>query len=170
MPLVEIRSASGNEEADRWTADLHRMLIQYAGHKQWTVDERHSAATPAGLRRVTLEIHGPAAFDRLRWLHGTHRVQRESLASPERIHTSTAMVIVTPLDAETSAAPDSQPGAILPTKATARIRTCNYPQDRITDHRIRLTLHGLDHLVDIHLDRLADALDEAGNRDSDAGR
>ena len=170
MPLVEIRSASGNEEADRWTADLHRMITEYAVHKRWTVDERHRAASPAGLRRIILEIRGAAAFERLRWLHGTHRVQRESLASPERIHTSTAMLIVTPLADEANDAPDSQPGAIRPTKAIAKIRTCNYPQDRITDHRIQLTLHGLAHLVDVHLDQLADALDVSAQQDSDTDR
>ena len=40
-----------------------------------------------------------------------------------------------------------------------RIRTYNYPQSRVTDHRINLTLHKLDRIVEGEgLDELIDAL------------
>jgi peptide chain release factor 1 len=39
-----------------------------------------------------------------------------------------------------------------------RIRTYNYPQNRLTDHRIGLTLYKLDQLMQGHLDELIDAL------------
>ena len=39
-----------------------------------------------------------------------------------------------------------------------RIRTYNYPQGRVTDHRIGLTLHKLDAIVDGDLDELLGAL------------
>jgi peptide chain release factor 1 len=39
-----------------------------------------------------------------------------------------------------------------------KIRTYNYPQDRISDHRINLTLHNLPKLMDGDLDGLVDAL------------
>lgn len=39
-----------------------------------------------------------------------------------------------------------------------RIRTYNYPQGRVTDHRIGLTLHKLDAIVNGDLDELLDAL------------
>ncbi len=39
-----------------------------------------------------------------------------------------------------------------------RIRTYNYPQGRVTDHRIGLTLHKLDSIIDGDLDELTDAL------------
>jgi len=39
-----------------------------------------------------------------------------------------------------------------------RIRTYNYPQNRVTDHRIGLTLHKLDHVLEGALDELIDAL------------
>ena len=38
-----------------------------------------------------------------------------------------------------------------------KIRTYNFPQDRVTDHRIGLTLHKLD-VIDGDLDELVDAL------------
>jgi peptide chain release factor 1 len=39
-----------------------------------------------------------------------------------------------------------------------KIRTYNFPQDRVTDHRIGLTLHNLDGIMDGDLDRLVEAL------------
>jgi len=39
-----------------------------------------------------------------------------------------------------------------------KIRTYNFPQDRVTDHRIGLSLHHLDFVMDGKLDELFDAL------------
>ena len=39
-----------------------------------------------------------------------------------------------------------------------RIRTYNYPQSRLTDHRIGLTLYSLEQILDGDLDGVIDAL------------
>ncbi len=39
-----------------------------------------------------------------------------------------------------------------------KIRTYNFPQNRVTDHRIHLTMHRLDQILDGDLDELLDAL------------
>ena len=39
-----------------------------------------------------------------------------------------------------------------------RIRTYNYPQSRLTDHRIGLTLYSLESILDGDLDSVIDAL------------
>ena len=39
-----------------------------------------------------------------------------------------------------------------------RIRTYNYPQNRVTDHRIGLTIQKLDQIVEGKLDEIIDAL------------
>jgi len=42
-----------------------------------------------------------------------------------------------------------------------RIRTYNFPQSRVTDHRVNLTLHQLDQILDGNLDSIIDALANA---------
>jgi peptide chain release factor 1 len=44
---------------------------------------------------------------------------------------------------------------------SAKIRTYNFPQSRVTDHRIGLTLHKLDRILDGELDELVEALTRA---------
>ena len=39
-----------------------------------------------------------------------------------------------------------------------RIRTYNFPQGRVTDHRIGLTLYRIDEIMDGDLDEIIDAL------------
>jgi peptide chain release factor 1 len=46
---------------------------------------------------------------------------------------------------------------------SAKIRTYNYPQSRVTDHRIGLTLYDLDNVLDGSIDQLIDALQLAEN-------
>jgi len=46
---------------------------------------------------------------------------------------------------------------------SAKIRTYNFPQGRVTDHRIGLTLYELDQVLDGRLDKLIDALKLADN-------
>jgi peptide chain release factor 1 len=39
-----------------------------------------------------------------------------------------------------------------------KVRTYNFPQDRVSDHRINLNLHNLDKIMEGDLDQLIDAL------------
>ena len=59
------------------------------------------------------------------------------------------------LDAEMAAERRTQVGS---GDRSQRIRTYNFPQGRVTDHRINLTLHKLDKIVDGELDEIVDAL------------
>ncbi|QLH40486.1 MAG: peptide chain release factor 1 [Defluviicoccus sp.] len=51
-----------------------------------------------------------------------------------------------------------------------RIRTYNFPQGRVTDHRVNLTLHKLERVIDGELDEIIDALiaDDQANRLAEA--
>jgi peptide chain release factor 1 len=44
---------------------------------------------------------------------------------------------------------------------SAKIRTYNFPQQRVTDHRINFTTHNLGEVMDGNLDELVDALRKA---------
>jgi peptide chain release factor 1 len=59
------------------------------------------------------------------------------------------------LDTERSASRKSQVGS---GDRSERIRTYNFPQGRVTDHRINLTLYKLDRVIDGELDELIEAL------------
>jgi peptide chain release factor 1 len=52
---------------------------------------------------------------------------------------------------------------------SAKIRTYNFPQSRVTDHRIGLTLYRLDEILDGDLDELVDALAMAEQAERIAG-
>ncbi len=52
---------------------------------------------------------------------------------------------------------------------SAKIRTYNFPQGRVTDHRISLTLHRLDEILGGDLDELVDALSLAEQAERIAG-
>jgi peptide chain release factor 1 len=39
-----------------------------------------------------------------------------------------------------------------------KIRTYNFPQNRVTDHRVALTLHKLEHVMEGDLDEIVEAL------------
>jgi len=59
------------------------------------------------------------------------------------------------LDAERSA---ERRGQIGTGERSEKIRTYNFPQNRVTDHRIGLTLHRLDRVIDGDLDEIVESL------------
>ena len=233
--IIEIRGGTGGEEAALFAADLFRMYARYAERHRWKAETLSASESGVkGLREVIFEISGPAAWSRLKYEGGVHRVQRvPETESSGRIHTSTATVAVLPkadevdvqideardlrIDVKRASGPGGQSvnttdSAVrithLPTglvveiqdeksqhknKAKAmsvlrarllemeqrkaqeeeaevrrsmvgsgerseKIRTYNYPQDRITDHRIGLDVHDLPGVLDGELDKLIDAL------------
>ena len=56
---------------------------------------------------------------------------------------------------------DQRRGQIGTGDRSEKIRTYNYPQDRVTDHRIGYTTHNLNKIMDGGLDEILDALKQA---------
>jgi peptide chain release factor 1 len=52
---------------------------------------------------------------------------------------------------------------------SAKIRTYNFPQSRVTDHRINVSVHNLSDVIDGDLDQLIEALRMASRQEQDGG-
>jgi len=90
---IEIRGATGGDEAKLWGQDLLRMYSRFATKKNWKQTQ---------IDELTLKIVGLEVFDLLKNESGVHRVQRvPSTEKRGRIHTSTATVAVLPEIKET---------------------------------------------------------------------
>jgi peptide chain release factor 1 len=235
--IVEVRAGTGGEEAALFAADLFRMYARYAERRRWKLEVMTSSESDSGgFKEIIAEIRGDAAFSRLKFESGVHRVQRVPTTEAQgRIHTSTATVSVLPeadevevqidekdlrVDVYRSSGPGGQSvnttdSAVrithLPTglvvaiqdeksqhknrakamsvlrarlleaeqerqaaergderrsqvgtgERSEKIRTYNFPDDRVTDHRIGLTVHNLPGLLEGDLDRVIGPLMQA---------
>jgi len=232
--ILEIRAGTGGDEASIFVGDLLRMYTIYAEARNWKLDlVSCSDGTAGGFKEVIATVSGNAAFSRLKFERGVHRVQRvPKTETMGRIHTSTVTVAVLPeaeevdleikeserrieafrsggaggqgvnttdsavrlthiptgvvvvmqdarsqhknrekalqilrarlleakeneLNAQRTADRRSQVGT---GERSEKIRTYNYPQSRVTDHRIGLTLHCLSDIMNGELDCLIDPL------------
>ena len=234
--IVEIRAATGGEEASLFAADLYRMYSRYAERQRWEVEVLdHHESDLGGFKEIVFEVRGRGAYSRLKYESGGHRVQRVPETEAQgRIHTSTATVAVLPeaddvdlqinendlridiFNAGGHGGQNVQKNATavrithLPTGIVAtcqdersqlknktkamsvlrarlldvelskqreqiessrrsqvgsgaraeKVRTYNFPQDRMTDHRVNYTRHNLPALLDGDLDDVFDALAE----------
>ena len=230
--LLEIRAATGGDEAALFAADLFRMYSRYAEAQGWKLEVMSSSDSPAGgLKEVIASISGRGVYSRLKYESGGHRVQRvPATEAAGRIHTSMATVAVLPeaedvdiqinekdlrIDTFCSSGPGGQSvnttySAVrithIPTNTVVsqqdeksqiknrakamkvlrarlyememrkqqeaiakdrktqvgtgerseKIRTYNFPQSRITDHRINFTTHQLADVLEGDLGELLD--------------
>ena len=87
--ILEIRAATGGDEAALFAEELMQMYKRYAETKGWTVKI---------IEDLTLEIKGKTVYETLKHETGVHRVQRiPETEKMGRVHTSTASVAILPL-------------------------------------------------------------------------
>ncbi len=88
LVYLEVRGATGGDEAKIWSTDLIRMYLRFATKNNW-----NAAAVDDGVIR----IKGPNVFNLLKNESGVHRVQRVPATERKgRVHTSTATVAALP--------------------------------------------------------------------------
>lgn len=150
---ISLQSGQSGEDAALFTAEMLRMYAGYAERHSWPVSVDTLRASADGMMlSLTLRIASFGAYGWLKYEHGTHRVQRVPIDGGEgRIHTHTVKVIVRPLPLS----PDSE---LLLAGSAEKIRTYHFPQDRVTDHRIDLSLHGLHAILSGDLDCIISVL------------
>lgn len=234
--VVEIRAGTGGDEAGLFAGDIFRMYQRYADRCRWKLEILNSnEAQVGGFKEVVFSLEGEAAYGRMKYESGVHRVQRvPNTETQGRIHTSAVTVAVFPeaeevdidikenelrVDVYRSSGPGGQSvnttdsavrithiptGVVVScqdeksqlknkTKAmkvlrarlydmmmsekmekiaaerrsmvstgdrSAKIRTYNFPQSRVTDHRINLTLYKLDEVLAGDVDSMVEPLQQ----------
>src|SRR5919202_1576439 len=186
--IMEIRGAEGGQEGNLWAADLMRMYMKYAELKGWKIEVLNTSETDlGGIKEVIFEIHGRGAYSRLKWEGGGHGGQGVNTTdSAVRLTHLPTGLVVTCQDERSQLKNKARALEVLRSRlfemelrrqqeelGTARkmqvgsgergdkIRTYNYRENRVTDHRIGLTLYNLDRVLEGQLDTLIDALAEA---------
>ena len=232
--VVEIRAATGGDEASLFAAEVFRMYTRFAELHRWKVEVLYETeSSVGGLKDVSFLMEGQGVYSQMKYESGVHRVQRVPATETQgRVHTSAITVAVLPeaeevdvkieakdlrIDTFCSSGPGGQSvnttySAIrithLPTNTVVscqdeksqiknrekamrvlrsrlydveqerlhqieaaqrkqqvgtgdrseKIRTYNFPQNRLTDHRIGLTLHQLTEVMEGRLQPVVDAL------------
>ncbi|CUR53102.1 peptide chain release factor 1 [Buchnera aphidicola] len=95
---IEIRAATGGDEAALFSRDLCKMYILYAELNLWKVEiVSKNIGEYGGYKEIILKIIGQGASGKLKFESGGHRVQRiPQTESQGRIHTSSCTVAVMP--------------------------------------------------------------------------
>jgi peptide chain release factor 1 len=180
--ILEIRAGTGGDEAALFAGDLHRMYSRFAERQGWKVEMMSmSEGTAGGVKEVICLIEGKDVFSKLKFESGVHRVQRVPETEAQgRIHTS---IVVACQDERSQIKNKSKAMKILRSRMleaerekqmqqeaaqrksqvgsgdrSEKIRTYNFPQDRVTDHRIGLTKHNLPAIIDGNIDDIVEAL------------
>src|SRR5437588_379052 len=164
--IIEIRAGTGGSEAAIFAADLYRMYNRYAESAGLKIESMDSSPSElGGLKEVIFKVSGESVFRKLRYESGVHRVQRVPATEAQgRIHTSTATVAVLPEAEEIDLELKPEELRIEVCRSGGReekIRTYNFPQNRVTDHRIGLTLYNLDRFMEGELAEMISALQAA---------
>ena len=96
--ILELRSASGGDEAALWAGDLFEMYQRFAASRKWKFETLDLVpGDVGGLRHVVAQIGGEGVWQHMGYEGGVHCVKRvPATESQGRIHTSTATVAVLP--------------------------------------------------------------------------
>ena len=87
---------------------------------------------------------------------------RRSTPNPRASDVNTTMAVPRPISTGHSAeASDVRKSQVRTVDRSERVRTYNFPENRIADHRVNYKSHNLDAVLDGELDDVIDALTDA---------
>ena len=190
--IMEIRAGTGGDEAALFAGDLFKMYQKYCAEQGWSCHVTSmNEGTMGGFKSIIFTVEGEKVYSRLKYESGVHRVQRVPVTESQgRIQTSAATVAVLPQadevdvelrseDIRTDIFCASGPGGererqeaeraserrslISTGDRSEKIRTYNFPQSRVTDHRIGLSIHDIDSVLDGGIAPFIDALTTEDN-------
>ena len=97
--ILEIHPGAGGTESCDWALMLYRMYMRYCEKKGYKIDViDYQDGEEAGIKSVSIMIHGENAYGYLKHEKGVHRLIRISpFDSNKRRHTSFASVDITPI-------------------------------------------------------------------------
>ena len=96
--VLEIRAATGGDEASLFASEVFRMYLRYAELHRWKVEVlSETESSVGGMKDVTALIEGDRVYSSLKYESGVHRVQRVPATETQgRVHTSAITVAVLP--------------------------------------------------------------------------
>lgn len=96
--FLEIRGGTGGDEAAIFAGDLFRMYSRFVERQGWKLEVvSESQGEHGGYKEIISRVIGHAAYSKLKFESGAHRVQRVPETEAQgRIHTSTCTVAVLP--------------------------------------------------------------------------
>jgi peptide chain release factor 1 len=96
--FLEIRAGTGGDESALFAGDLLRMYLRFAERNRWQIEMMSASESDlGGYKEVIVRIAGEAAYSKLKFESGGHRVQRVPATETQgRIHTSACTVAVMP--------------------------------------------------------------------------
>ncbi len=96
--VIEVRAATGGDEASLFAAEVFRMYLRFAEQHRWKVEIlSESPSDVGGLKDVTAIFEGDKVYSQMKYESGVHRVQRVPATETQgRVHTSAITVAVLP--------------------------------------------------------------------------
>src|SRR6202142_1752583 len=154
---LEIRAGTGGDEAAIFAGDLLRMYGRYAERQGWQIEAlsesggEHVNKTDSAIRITHLPSGLVVECQDERSQHKNRSRAMALLA---------ARLLAAEQERQQSAQARSRKLQVGSGDRSERIRTYNFPQGRMTDHRINLTLYRLGAIMDGALDELLQALSQ----------
>ncbi|MBI5010143.1 MAG: peptide chain release factor 1 [Bacteroidia bacterium] len=185
--VMEIRAGTGGDEASIFAGDLFRMYCKYFESRGWKYDVNNlSEGTAGGYKEIVMNVTGDKVYGIMKYESGVHTVN--TTYSAIRLTHIPSGIVVTCQDEKSQIKNYDKALKELRTRLynleyqkyldevshkrktmvstgdrSAKIRTYNYPQGRMTDHRINLTIYNLPSIMDGNIQEVLDKLQMAEN-------